>query len=152
MSFLRISNLVARSAVRKPATRLYPAQRREPFPGSRGHIAFEINSCIFCNLCAKKCPTGAIVCSKKDKTWQIDHLKCILCGNCVDACRKSCLFQLNTPAPPMRSHQVEVFRAEAQSPEELEAERSRSGKSGNTSCDSDDACGHSINGSTPPSP
>lgn len=140
MSFLRISNLVTRSAVSKPATRLYPFQRREPFPGSRGHIAFEINTCIFCNLCAKKCPTGAIVCNKKDKSWQIDHLKCIMCGNCVDACRKGCLTQLNTPPPPMRSHQVELFKAEAQSPEEYEAERAAAGKASPPSCDTTNRC------------
>jgi ech hydrogenase subunit F len=137
MPFLSMSKLVTRSAVRRPATRLYPAQRREPFPGTRGHIAFAINSCIFCNLCAKKCPTEAIVCSKADKTWQIDHTKCILCGNCVDACRKSCLSQLNTPAPPMRSHHVEIFRGDVQTPTELEAEAKAKGQ---TPASNDECC------------
>jgi len=122
MSFLRISNVVTKSVFRRPATRLYPFERREPFKSTRGHIAFEIDSCIFCNLCAKKCPTEAIVCDRKEKRWQIDHLKCILCGNCVDSCRKGCLTQMNTPAPPMTVHCVEVFKADAQTPKEFEKE------------------------------
>jgi len=128
MAFLTISRLITRSAVSKPATRLYPFEKREPFPHTRGHIRFEIGSCIFCNLCAMKCPTEAIVCNRKDKTWQINHLACVLCGNCVDSCRKSCLTQENTAAPPMLAKQVEIFRAEAQTPTELEAERAAKGE------------------------
>ena len=128
MAFLTISKLITRSAVTKPATRLYPFEKREPFPRTRGHIKFEIGTCVFCNLCAKKCPTEAIVCNRKDKSWEIDHLACVLCGNCVDSCRKGCLTQVNVAASPMTSRQVESFRAEAQTPSELDAERSSKGE------------------------
>jgi ech hydrogenase subunit F len=128
MALLSISRLITRSAFSKPATRLYPFEKREPFPRTRGHIEFKIDSCVFCNLCAKKCPTEAIVCNRKEKTWQINHLACVLCGNCVDSCRKGCLTQVNTPAPPMTSRQVGIFRAEAQTPAELDAERAAKGE------------------------
>lgn len=128
MSLLTISKLITRSALQKPATRRYPFEKREPFPKTRGHIRFEIGACVFCNLCARKCPTEAIVCNRKDKTWEINHLACVLCGNCVDSCRKSCLFQENTPAAPMLTKQVERFRAEAQTPSELDAELKKKGE------------------------
>ena len=136
MALFSLSKLIAKSAVSPPATRLYPFEKREAFPKSRGRIEFEISSCVFCNLCAKKCPTEAIVCNRKDKSWAIDHLKCILCGNCVDSCRKGCLSQHNTPAAPMLENEIEFFQVEMQTPAELEAELAAKGKktTGNDDC------------------
>lgn len=127
MALLSISKLVTRSVIAKPATRLYPFEKRKPFPRTRGHIKFEIGTCIFCNLCAKKCPTDAIVCNRKDKSWEINHLACVLCGNCVDSCRKGCLTQVNVPALPMTSKQAEYFQVETQTPAELDAENAAKG-------------------------
>jgi formate hydrogenlyase subunit 6/NADH:ubiquinone oxidoreductase subunit I len=137
MAFLTISKLVTRSTVSKPATRLYPFEKREPFPRTRGHVKFEIGNCVFCNLCAKKCPTDAIVCDRKTKVWEINHLACVLCGNCVDSCRKGCLTQVNVPAKPMTKKEVEHFQVETQTPEELEAEQLAMGKK---PASSDDCC------------
>ena len=136
MAFFSISKLVAKSAVSKPATRLYPFEKREIFPHTRGRIEINIDSCVFCNLCAKKCPTGAIVCNRKDKSWAIDHTKCILCGNCVGPCPKGSLIQRNTPAPPMLKHEIDFFQAKTQSAEELEAELAAKGAppAGNDAC------------------
>ena len=103
-------------------------EKRDPFPRARGRVQFEITDCVFCNLCAKKCPTEAIVCDRKDKSWAIDHLKCILCGNCVDSCRRGCLSQHSTPAPPMLQNEIESFQKETQTPAELEAEMAAKGK------------------------
>lgn len=121
MAFLTIGKLITRSAVSKPATRRYPLEKREPFPRTRGHIRFEIDSCVFCNLCAKKCPADAIVCDRSNKSWEINHLACVLCGNCVDSCRKGCLTQVNTPAPPMTRKEVAHFQVGIQTPAEPEA-------------------------------
>jgi len=128
MALLTISKLITRSVFKKPATRLYPVEVREAFPRTRGHVKFEIGTCIFCNLCAKKCPTEAIVCNRKDKSWEINHLACVLCGNCVDSCRKGCLTQVNIPASPMTSKQVEYFQVETQTPSELDAETAAKGE------------------------
>ena len=127
MAFLTIGSLITRSAVSKPATRRYPFEKREPFPKTRGSIKFEIGTCVFCNLCAKKCPTEAIVCDRKTKSWEINHLACVLCGNCVDSCRKGCLTQVNTPAAPMTTKEVEHFQMEVQTPSELEKEQAAKG-------------------------
>ena len=64
---------------------------------------------------------------RKDKSWEINHLACVLCGNCVDSCRKGCLTQINVPASPMTTKEVEHFRVETQTPSELEAESNAQG-------------------------
>jgi ech hydrogenase subunit F len=107
-----ISSLVTRSALAKPATRLYPAERRTPYARTRGHIEFRIDTCNFCTICAHKCPTQAIQVSKLDKTWAIDHSRCILCSICVEDCREGCITLSPTPCPPMRAKDVLMFRQE----------------------------------------
>ena len=49
------------------------------------------DSCVYCTLCAKQCPEGAITVDRANKTWEIDREKCTLCGICVDACPKKSL-------------------------------------------------------------
>lgn len=111
-----ISSLVTRSALSRPATRLYPVERREPFARTRGHVRFSVHDCDFCTICAHKCPTGAIVVNKRDKTWAIDHSLCILCGICVEECRRSCIKLSKEPCPPMVAKDVLHFRAGYEAP------------------------------------
>ena len=76
----------------KPATRMYPFDKREPFKNSRGQISgIDIDVCIFCGICARKCPADAIVVNKAEKSWEIDQFKCVVCGVCVEVCPKKCL-------------------------------------------------------------
>ena len=81
---------------------MYPIKKREFFIGTRGELTIELELCIFCGLCQKKCPTDAIEVHKqvtgwKDETksWQVEKSKCISCGCCVEICPKKCL-HLNT--------------------------------------------------------
>ncbi len=115
-SWLSISSLVTRSALSRPATRLYPVERREPFRKTRGHVKFVVDDCNFCTICAHKCPTRAIVANKKEKTWAIDHSLCILCGNCVEDCREGCITLSNDPWPPMEAKEVLSFRKDFELP------------------------------------
>lgn len=48
-------------------------------------------SCVFCSLCAKNCPNGAITVDRPNKSWSIDTDKCVQCGICVNKCPKKCL-------------------------------------------------------------
>ena len=75
----------------KPATRLYPAVPMEEKPGARGHIQIDVESCIFCGICSRRCPTACIKVNRTDKAWEIERFGCLACGLCVEACPKKCL-------------------------------------------------------------
>lgn len=82
---------ILKNMVSKPATRLYPKERRASFKDTRGHIGINIDSCIFCGICSKKCPSKAIVVNREDKSWEIDPFKCISCNECEEVCPKKCI-------------------------------------------------------------
>jgi formate hydrogenlyase subunit 6/NADH:ubiquinone oxidoreductase subunit I len=76
----------------KPATRNYPLKKRPAFELSRGRVrGVDINACIFCGICARKCPADAITVDRAGKTWEIDPFKCVICGACAEACPKKCI-------------------------------------------------------------
>jgi formate hydrogenlyase subunit 6/NADH:ubiquinone oxidoreductase subunit I len=80
-----------RNLASRPATRRYPAEIRPRFAGARGHIEFDLETCNFCMLCARRCPAAAITVARDDRYWSIDQLTCITCGVCVDVCAKKSL-------------------------------------------------------------
>ena len=104
MSFITMKNLFSR-----PATRRYPAVKREPFPGARGEIVIDIEKCILCGLCARRCPDQALAVSKPERSWEIDHQRCILCGLCVQVCPTHCLSQEPLSHPPSLSREKFKF-------------------------------------------
>ncbi len=78
--------------VKGPATRNYPAVKRPPFRGERGKLAIDSSLCIYCGMCARKCPSHAITVSRQpEKEWRFERFRCILCGYCVESCPKKCL-------------------------------------------------------------
>ncbi|MBF0312507.1 MAG: 4Fe-4S dicluster domain-containing protein [Oligoflexia bacterium] len=79
------------SLFKKPYTVRYPFEKKELPRIHRGHIKIDINACIFCGICQKRCPTYALKVSKADKLWSIDRLSCITCNLCIDVCPKKCL-------------------------------------------------------------
>ena len=44
--------------------------------------------CVFCTLCAKKCPQEAITVDRPNKLWTLDKEKCVSCGICAENCPK----------------------------------------------------------------
>lgn len=91
MPYFTMTRMALKWAFRKPATTRYPFEPREPIAGSRGRLKFTRETCVFCTVCAKKCPTGALLVNRATKKWGIDRLLCISCGYCVEICPKDCL-------------------------------------------------------------
>jgi len=76
---------------KKPATEMYPFIKVEAPEGYRGKIAFDIQKCIGCSLCALNCPSGAIEMVKDDRTKlkkkpKFLYSRCLFCGQCEEVC------------------------------------------------------------------
>ncbi|MGA2380626.1 MAG: 4Fe-4S binding protein [Spirochaetia bacterium] len=112
MSVLGMSRTIMRNLFSPPATRLYPTREKEPHRAarSRGRIEIDIEACIFCSACAKRCPTDAIIVLKSDKEWNIDRLRCCTCNACVEVCPKKCLSMGNRYTPPTVTRDKDIFR------------------------------------------
>src|ERR1035441_6575183 len=91
MAYFEMSRLALKWALTKPPTSRYPFEPRRALAGSRGRLIFTKDNCVYCTVCAKKCPTGALVVNRAQKKWAIDRLLCITCGYCVEACPKKYL-------------------------------------------------------------
>ena len=75
----------------KPDTRLYPVEERILYPKVRGHVEFNSDKCIFCTLCAKRCPADAIEVDRDSKTLTFQPFRCIVCAACVEGCPKDAI-------------------------------------------------------------
>ena len=94
-----MTKTVTKNLLVGPATLMYPKKKRTFKPLTRGRVEVDINECIFCGICSRRCPTYAIVVTKDCKEWQIDRLKCCVCNLCVEICPKECLSMENQYAP-----------------------------------------------------
>ena len=99
MSFLPMLKTTLQNLFSKPATRLYPFEKREPFKNTHGHIENDLVNCTYCTLCDKKCPTKAIKVVREPKSWTIEPLRCIACNICVEICPKKTLVMKQDYSP-----------------------------------------------------
>lgn len=82
----------------KPVTLQYPDERPTPSPNFRGLHALKVShskaKCVACYLCPTVCPSKCITVeagedqnhNKYAERYEIDLLRCIFCGYCVEAC------------------------------------------------------------------
>lgn len=91
MGLMKFSGFALKNLFSKPATSNYPFEPATYPERSRGHIEIDIDSCIMCGMCQRKCPSGAITVDRKTKTWSIERMGCVQCENCVSGCPKKCL-------------------------------------------------------------
>ena len=116
MSLFSMSGLVLKWMLRKPCTRRYPFEIRTPIPGSRGALAINVSTCVFCGICAKKCPTQALEVDRAAKRWTIDRLRCISCNYCVEHCPKKCLELTTAHGVATVTRDKDVFQGSAAAP------------------------------------
>ena len=79
----------------KPAAEAPAAPAEAPAaevrPRDDGKPVSDPAKCVYCTLCARKCPAGAIEVDRANKTWKLDDEKCVTCGTCAEACPKKCI-------------------------------------------------------------
>jgi len=113
MRFLPFAKTLFKSLGQKPSTHAYPYAPMPKDPLVRGHLAIDINECIFCGVCAKKCPARAITVTKEHREWEIERFQCILCGACTQACPKKCLMMRPELTPASDSLINDMVSADA---------------------------------------
>lgn len=94
----------------KPATRNYPKVKRNPCKSQRGNIQINIDNCIFCGMCMRKCPVGAIKVDRVKREWSIDKFKCVVCSSCAENCPKKCLDVKPEYTAPAYHKSTETFK------------------------------------------
>ncbi|HAM49170.1 MAG TPA: 4Fe-4S ferredoxin [Nitrospiraceae bacterium] len=110
MKSFTMARTVINNLVKGPATLMYPQRKRTFTAITRGRVENDINKCIFCGMCSKRCPTYAIVVTKEPKEWGIDRLKCCTCNLCVEVCPKKCLSMDNHYFPPARERLMGIHK------------------------------------------
>ncbi len=100
MSLLRMSKTLFKNLFHGPYTVLYPIKQKDKYERTRGKIGIDIDNCIFCGMCERRCPTGAIKVEKGKTSWSIERLQCIQCNYCNEVCPKKCLRMENEYTSP----------------------------------------------------
>ena len=105
---LLVSGTFFKAAPKKPAPK--PAPKAEAAaPAAAGTIKPRDDGkpvqvpfkCVYCTLCAKKCPAGALTVDRAAKTWTLDEESCVGCGSCAAACpKKAILMPGDDPVAP----------------------------------------------------
>lgn len=72
-------------AQKAEATYEKPMEEKKKLPQADTEV------CVYCTLCAKKCPQGAITVDRAEKVWKLDKDACVSCGLCESNCPKKCI-------------------------------------------------------------
>ncbi|MDR0350159.1 MAG: 4Fe-4S dicluster domain-containing protein [Coriobacteriales bacterium] len=100
MGSFHLTKMSFRNLFKKPATKMYPLVAPSYTSRSKGQVTIDIDDCILCGICQKRCPTHAIQVDKTDGSWTIDRFSCIQCLSCVRSCPKTCLTMAPAYAAP----------------------------------------------------
>ncbi|MBU0898407.1 MAG: 4Fe-4S binding protein [Nanoarchaeota archaeon] len=83
---MRLLGEALKNILRKGNTRKFPEEPARIPKGFRGRHIHIPERCIYCGLCAKYCPSGAITVDAKKRTWEVDLGKCLFCQQCEETC------------------------------------------------------------------
>lgn len=112
MKFFKLGKRSLSGMVSEPDTVRYPEVSYEPHINSKGSMEIDMEECVLCGMCARGCPTYAIVVDKGNKIWKINHFMCIQCEACMRACPKQCLYvRPHWQSPSTNRHDWHVFTA-----------------------------------------
>ncbi len=100
MSVFSMTKTLFSNMLHGPYTVQYPMKRMDKYECTRGRIDIDMDDCIFCSMCQRRCPTGAITVDKGEATWMIQRFSCIQCGYCTEICPKKCLHMSNQYTAP----------------------------------------------------
>ena len=110
MPFFQMSRLALKWALTKPPTTRYPFAPRLPIAGSRGQLIITNDNCVYCTVCAKRCPTGALKVDRAQKKLILERLRCISCARCVEICPKDSLSLSTSHGFPSTTRDSETYR------------------------------------------
>lgn len=122
MGFVKLGGISFKNLFSRPVTKRYPVEPFVPTARTKGHVSIDIDACIFCSLCARKCPAEAIEVDKPALSWSINHFLCVQCGDCVRTCPKHCLTMEGTWVPVSTGPAREVH-VRAPEPEDQPSEQ-----------------------------
>lgn len=98
--------------VKQPVTVCYPQEKLTAPERLRGHIVNDMDVCICCGMCARRCPAGALAVDRKGGTWSIDPYACVVCGECIESCPKHCL-SMDTARTPVAADKAPTVKKQA---------------------------------------
>lgn len=108
MRTMKFAKTALKNLFSEPVTLPYPEKPMEYQERTRGHVEIDIDTCVLCGLCSRKCPSGVITVNRMEKTWKISPFGCIQCGCCVEVCPKKCLTMKQTYTQPGSEKTEEV--------------------------------------------
>ena len=76
----------------KPAAGKAKTEKKPPAtPRADGKPVQNAKACVYCTICARRCPAGALAVDREAKRWTLDEALCVGCGNCAGVCPKQCI-------------------------------------------------------------
>ena len=118
MSLFTMAKRALVNVTGKPATLMYPTTPAKQYDVSRGHIIIAIEDCIYCGNCQRHCVAQAITVDREARTWEINRMRCVICGVCAEVCPKDCIFIEPDYHPSTVGSDVELVQGPPAPPKE----------------------------------
>lgn len=125
---LFMTSNILKNFVRPKATRAYPFVVREPFEKFRGELVNDMDKCIFCNMCAKKCPSQCITVDRTTGTWDCDAYACVYCAVCVENCPVDSLSMKNVHRKPTVVKEPFILKGTPPQPKKKAGDKAKAAK------------------------